>query len=284
MVVFQVLRWFSSSGLPFAGLTVALIVVALVYMLFQRKSIDETRKEEESSRNDEQEDVGPPGLELDLDHIPFIHKRYSEGNMKTKSREFYELMNERRTVRFFSDEPVPQEIIQEVVRTAGTAPSGAHTQPWTFVVVEDRDYKRKIREIVEREEEINYARRMGPQWVDDLKPLRTTWEKAYLETAPYLILVFKQTYGIGPNGERLLHHYYEISCSIACGFLLAAIHYCGLVTVTHTPLHAGQPLKELLDRPVNEKLVMLLPVGYPAKDATVPDLHRKPLRDIMIWK
>ncbi|MEE6475087.1 hypothetical protein FKM82_010614 [Ascaphus truei] len=164
----------------------------------------------------------------------------------------------------------------------GTAPSGAHTEPWTFVVVQDPEAKHKIREIIEEEEEINYLKRMGDKWVNDLKRLRTNWVKEYLDTAPFLILIFKQVYGLLSNNKKKTHYYNEISVSIACGILLAAIQNVGLVTVTTTPLNCGPRLRVLLQRPVNEKLLMLLPVGYPNKDATVPDLQRKPLDDIMV--
>ncbi|XP_073483886.1 iodotyrosine deiodinase 1 isoform X2 [Aquarana catesbeiana] len=164
----------------------------------------------------------------------------------------------------------------------GTSPSGAHTEPWTFVVVQDPEVKHRIREIIEEEEEVNYRKRMGDKWVNDLKRLRTNWVKEYLDTAPYLILVFKQVYGILSSDRKKTHYYNEISVSIACGILLAAIQHAGLVTVTTTPLNCGPRLRVLLERPVNEKLLMLLPVGYPSKDATVPDLKRKPLKDIMV--
>ncbi|XP_062511489.1 iodotyrosine deiodinase-like [Corticium candelabrum] len=286
MVVVQLVQWLMSTGrLFYSGVGVALLVLLLVYVLFQKTKNAETPSEKDETNTDVdmcEEEVDNDVM--DVEHIPFVHNRISEAEMKAKSKDFFTLMNKRRSVRFFSEENVQPEIIEELIRTAGTSPSGAHKQPWTFVVVKDKTYKMKIREIVEKEEEINYSRRMGTQWVEDLRPIKTTWAKPYLETAPYLILVFKQTYGIGPNGERLVHYYHEISCSIACGFLLAAIHYSGLVTVTHTPLNAGQALKELLGRPVNEKLLLLLPVGYPAKDATVPDFQRKPLEQIMIWK
>ncbi|MEE6475088.1 hypothetical protein FKM82_010614 [Ascaphus truei] len=166
--------------------------------------------------------------------------------------------------------------------STGTAPSGAHTEPWTFVVVQDPEAKHKIREIIEEEEEINYLKRMGDKWVNDLKRLRTNWVKEYLDTAPFLILIFKQVYGLLSNNKKKTHYYNEISVSIACGILLAAIQNVGLVTVTTTPLNCGPRLRVLLQRPVNEKLLMLLPVGYPNKDATVPDLQRKPLDDIMV--
>uniref|UniRef100_A0A7M4FK03 iodotyrosine deiodinase n=1 Tax=Crocodylus porosus TaxID=8502 RepID=A0A7M4FK03_CROPO len=165
---------------------------------------------------------------------------------------------------------------------AGTSPSGAHTEPWTFVVVHDPEIKHKVREIIEEEEEVNYRKRMGDKWVHDLKRLRTNWIKEYLDTAPYLILIFKQVYGRLPNGKKRTHYYNEISVSIACGILLAALQNVGLVTVTSTPLNCGPRLRVLLHRPANEKLLLLLPVGYPSKDATVPDLTRKPLDDIMV--
>eukprot|EP00064_Thunnus_orientalis_P007263 superscaffoldBa00000794_g7283 len=167
-------------------------------------------------------------------------------------------------------------------REAGTAPSGAHTEPWTFIVVSDPETKHQVRLIVEEEEEVNYRQRMGDKWVHDLAKLRTNWIKEYLDEAPYLILIFKQTYGILPNGKKKTHYYNEISVSISCGILLAALQNVGLVTVTSTPLNCGPQLRLLLKRPANEKLLMLLPVGYPASDATVPDLNRKPLDDIMV--
>ncbi|KAG1960744.1 nitroreductase family protein [Pimephales promelas] len=217
-----------------------------------------------------------------LVHIPYTPAQYSSAEMLERSEKFYSLMNMRRSVRFISPQPVPKEVIDNVIRTAGTAPSGAHTEPWTFVVVSDADVKHKIREIVEEEEEINYKQRMGDKWVHDLKRLRTNWVKEYLDVAPYLILVFKQTHGLLPNGKKKTHYYNEISVSISCGILLAALQNVGLVTVTTTPLNCGPQLRSLLQRPANEKLLILLPVGYPASDAKVPDLKRKDLSDIMV--
>ncbi|XP_077367086.1 iodotyrosine deiodinase [Festucalex cinctus] len=218
----------------------------------------------------------------DVEHVPFGLERHDEEQMRRRSESFYALMNRRRSVRFISPEPVPRDVIENVVRTAGTAPSGAHTQPWTFVAVSDPDTKHRIRLIVEEEEEVNYRQRMGDKWVGDLAPIRTNWIKEYLDAAPYLILVFKQVYGILPGNKKMTHYYNEISVSIACGVLLAALQNVGLVTVTSTPLNCGPRLRQLLQRPHNEKLLVLLPVGYPAKDATVPDLKRKPLRDILV--
>uniref|UniRef100_A0ACB8GBL1 Uncharacterized protein n=1 Tax=Sphaerodactylus townsendi TaxID=933632 RepID=A0ACB8GBL1_9SAUR len=221
-------------------------------------------------------------LDDNIAHIPFMTERYSEEDMVKRSKDFYALLNKRRSIRFISDEPVPREVIENVIKAAGTAPSGAHTEPWTFVVVQDLETKHKIREIIEEEEEINYMKRMGDRWVNDLKRLRTNWIKEYLDTAPYLILIFKQVYGMFPDGRKKTHYYNEISVSIACGIFLAALQNVGLVTVTSTPLNCGPRLRVLLQRPVNEKLLLLLPVGYPSKDATVPDLKRKPVDDIMV--
>ncbi|KAL6483555.1 hypothetical protein MHYP_G00084270 [Metynnis hypsauchen] len=235
-----------------------------------------------SAKDNEDDDWMVSGTE-DLPHVPYTPPRYSEEEMLERSQQFYKLLNERRSVRFISPEPVPREVIENVIRAAGTAPSGAHTEPWTFVVVADAETKHKIREIVEQEEEINYKQRMGDKWVHDLRRFRTNWVKEYLDTAPYLILIFKQTYGILPDGKKKTHYYNEISVSISCGLLLAALQNVGLVTVTSTPLNCGPQLRVLLRRPANEKLLMLLPVGYPAPDATVPDLTRKDLSDVMVF-
>ncbi|XP_034964657.1 iodotyrosine deiodinase 1 [Zootoca vivipara] len=248
-----------------------------------RPWVDEDLQDSTHLPVDEEDDGGEwQGLEDNIAHVPFSTERYAEEDMVRRSKAFYELLNKRRSVRFISDEPVPREVIDNVIKTAGTSPSGAHTEPWTFVVVQDAEIKHKIREIIEDEEEINYKKRMGDKWVNDLKRLRTNWIKEYLDAAPYLILIFKQVYGRLPNGKKKTHYYNEISVSIACGILLAALQNVGLVTVTSTPLNCGPRLRVLLERPTNEKLLLLLPVGYPRKDATVPDLTRKPLEDIMV--
>ncbi|KAG5892008.1 hypothetical protein JTB14_024449 [Gonioctena quinquepunctata] len=191
-------------------------------------------------------------------------------------------MNKRRTVRNFSSENVPREIILNIIKTAGTAPSGAHTEPWTYVVVSSQDMKQQIRQIIEDEEEINYKKRMSKVWTTDLKPLRTNWIKEYLTDAPYLILVFKQLYSFREDGQKKMHYYNEQSVSLAAGILLAAIHYAGLVSLTSTPLNCGPALRTLLGRPNSEKLTLLLPVGYPAEGCEVPDLKRKPLNEILV--
>ncbi|XP_019618711.1 PREDICTED: iodotyrosine deiodinase 1-like [Branchiostoma belcheri] len=266
------------------------IVKFLAQSLFgkerKRRLSDDPARQLDLDRDEDQDEVqgvpgGPLSSEDTTEHIPYRLKRYTEKEMFRRAEEFYRMMDERRTVRFFSDDAVPLGVVHTLIKTAGTSPSGAHTQPWTYVIVQDVNLKHQIRELVEAEEEINYRKRMSATWVKDLEKLRTTWEKPYLDIAPYLIMVFKQTYGVGPNGERLNHYYSEISISISVGILLAAIQNAGLVTVTSTPLNAGPALRTLLGRPINEKLLLLLPIGYPAHNATVPDLQRKDLKDIM---
>uniref|UniRef100_A0AAZ3NWU7 Iodotyrosine deiodinase 1 n=1 Tax=Oncorhynchus tshawytscha TaxID=74940 RepID=A0AAZ3NWU7_ONCTS len=199
------------------------------------------------------------GGEEELAHVPYPASRYPVEVMVQRSQDFFSLMNQRRSV------------IDNVIRTAGnTCIIGAHTEPWTFVVVSDPEVKHQIRLVVEEEEEVNYRQRMGDKWVSDLQRLRTNWVKQYLDTC-----------GIVAGGQKRTHYYNEISVSISCGLLLAALQNAGLVTVTTTPQLRPQ-LRLLLGRPANEKLLMLLPVGYPAPDATVPDLTRKPLDDIMV--
>ena len=228
--------------------------------------------------------LAPPLHPEDLAHIPYKHSRLSEQDMIRKSNEYYQALTKRRSVRFFSKDPVPLEVIENIVKAAGTAPSGAHSEPWMFIVVQDPKIKSQIREIVEQEEYLNYDRRMGDKWVNDLKFINTSHIKPYLEEAPFIIIVMKQQYRLGKDGTKHPHYYYEISTAIAAGFLLTAIQIAGLVTVTTTPLNAGVALRDLLGRPTNEKVMLLLPVGYPAEDATVPDNRRKPLQEIMVLK
>lgn len=227
----------------------------------------------------------PPLHSEDTEHILYNNRlSFSEEEMKERAEEYYELMNRRRSVRQFSPKPVPREIIEHIIHTAGTSPSGAHSEPWAFVVVEDQDLKSNIRTIVEQEEYINYDRRMGDKWVQDLQFIGTNHEKQYLEDAPYIIVVFKQPYSIASTGHKQPHYYYEISTAIACGLLVSAIHYAGLVTVTTTPMNAGGQIRQLLGRPENEKVMLLLPVGYPIDEVVVPGVERKPLSEILVWK
>ncbi|NUQ22866.1 MAG: nitroreductase family protein [Saprospiraceae bacterium] len=209
--------------------------------------------------------------------IPYRPQSFSEEDMLTRSRAFYAYMDQRRTVRDFSDKQVPLEIIENIIKTAGTAPSGAHKQPWTFCVVQDPEIKRQIRIAAEEEEYQSYHGRMSEEWLQDLAPLGTDWHKPFLETAPYLIVVFKRLY---EGEEKRKNYYVPESVGLAAGFLLAAIHHAGLVALTHTPSPMNF-LQHILKRPDNERPFLLIPVGYPAEDAQVPDLRRKPLNEIM---
>ncbi|XP_023325503.1 iodotyrosine deiodinase 1 [Eurytemora carolleeae] len=233
---------------------------------------------EEVDDDDELEDPAGPAVE-DVDFISYEFTQYTEEEMILRSQQFFQEMNKRRTIRVFSDKPVPRQVIENIIRTAGTAPSGAHTEPWTYVVVSDPKLKVSIQDIVEREEMINYTQRMGIKWTNDLKFLKTDWNKPYLTEAPYLVLLFKQVHGYTNTGQKKVHYYNEISCSISAGLFLAAVQQAGLVTLTSTPLNCGPALRSLLNRPENEKLLMLLPVGYPGPNSTVPALSRKSLQE-----
>lgn len=217
-------------------------------------------------------------------HIPLFFERFSPERQRELSKEFLASMKTRRTVRAFSSEPVPLELIENAVRTAASAPSGANQQPWRFVVVKDPAVKRRIREAAEAEEKENYERRFPDEWLQALAPFGTDWHKEFLEIAPYLIVVFRIDYGVreGDAEEQKVKHYYvQESVGIACGFLLAALHWCGLATLTHTPSPMGF-LAEILERPKNERPYLLIPVGYPADGATVPAIDKKPIGEVMI--
>ncbi|TFV95500.1 nitroreductase family protein [Algoriphagus kandeliae] len=215
-----------------------------------------------------------------FEHIRFPYHPIPEEEVIKRSEEFYQNMDQRRTIREFDTKPVPLSVMENIIRTAGTAPSGAHKQPWTFCLISDPQIKKQIREAAEEEERISYSSRMSETWKNDLKPIGTDWEKPFLEDAPYLIVVFKQSYGM-ENGEKIQHYYVNESVGIACGFLIAAIHQAGLVTVTHTPSPMNF-LSEILQRPKHEKPYLLLPVGYPKEETYVPNLKRKTLEDILI--
>lgn len=199
--------------------------------------------------------------------------------MQRRAQEFYEHMNRRRSVRQFSDRPIPDGVIEDCLRTAGTAPSGAHKQPWHFVAVREPVVKQKIRLAAEEEERAFYGGRAPDDWLEALAPLGTDEQKPFLETAPCLIAVFARSFGRRPDGEREKHYYVQESVGIATGFLIAALHGAGLVTLTHTPSPMGF-LGELLGRPKEERPFLLLVTGFPAADARVPDLSRSPLAEI----
>ncbi len=194
----------------------------------------------------------------------------------------YAEMNARRSVRDFSDAPVPRSLVETAIMCASTAPSGAHKQPWTFVLVGDPEVKRLIRIAAETEERENYeGGRLPPHWREDLAPLGTDWRKPFLETVPWIVVVFEQRYGLAPDGSHRHHYYVKESVGIACGMFIDAIHRMGLATLTHTPSPMAF-LRDLLGRPVNERPFVLFPVGYPAPDCEVHDLRRKTLDEVMV--
>jgi nitroreductase len=212
---------------------------------------------------------------------PLEFTRYAVDEMRARATALHDELSGRRSVREFSEEAVPLDVIDRCIATAGAAPSGAHQQPWTFVVVRDADKRRAIREAAEVEERRNYAERMSDEWLQALEPLGTNEDKPFLETAPLLIVVFRQAWA-ERDGVRRKNYYTQESVGIALGFLIAALHHAGLATLTHTPSPMGF-LEELLDRPQNERAYVLLPVGYPAASCRVPDLVRKPLDEIRLW-
>lgn len=217
---------------------------------------------------------------------PLQFQHLAPDEQRIRSLQFLEQMRKRRTVRDFSSEPVPFELIENAIATAGTAPSGANQQPWTFVVVSSPAVKRQIREAAEKEERDSYERRMSDEWLQALAPLGTDWHKPHLEDAPYLIAVFRQAYGIRTDtktGERVKvkHYYTEESVGIAVGMLLCSLHLAGLATLTHTPSPMGF-LNEILQRPENERPYLLVVTGYPAADAQVPVIGKKTLATILI--
>ena len=216
---------------------------------------------------------------------PFVAYRketYAEAEMETKAADFLKWMEKRRTCRDFSDKPVSKAVIENIILSASTAPSGAHKQPWTFCVVSDPIVKKQIRIAAEKEEKESYTGRMSEEWLKDLAPIGTDWQKPFLETAPYLIIVFKRSYEFEPNGHKHPNYYVTESVGLACGFLLAAIHDAGLVALTHTPSPMNF-LCKILNRPENEKPFLLIPVGYPATECWVPDLKRKELNEVAIF-
>ena len=215
--------------------------------------------------------------------IPLVFERLADADSRQRALDFYDELNRRRTTRHFSTDEVPRAWIELAIATAGTAPSGAHQQPWTFVAVSDAETKRRIREAAEHEEKLNYAGRMPADWIDALARLGTDEHKPHLTDAPWLVVLFRKLYGIDSDGRRQPFYYTQESCGIAAGLFIAAVHHMGLVTLTHTPSPMGF-LGELLERPANEKAFLIMPVGYPADDARVPDIKRHALEDISVWR
>jgi len=202
--------------------------------------------------------------------------------MRRRGRAFRAAMAARRSVRDFAADPVPRDLIETAIGAAGTAPSGAHRQPWRFVAVSDPAIKRRIRIAAEKEEKESYDRRMPPDWLEALAPLGTTWEKPFLETVPWIVVVFEERHGVMEDGSIRKNYYTKESVGIACGLFIAALHAMGLATLTHTPSPMGF-LRDILGRPPHETPYILFPVGYSAAGCTVPDLERKPLDEIAIW-
>ena len=216
------------------------------------------------------------------EHIKYSHVQYKEQEMIDRSESFYNWLETRRSVRDFSDKPVPKEVIENIIMSASTAPSGAHKQPWTFCVVSDPAIKKQIREAAEKEEYESYTKRMSEEWLEDLKPMATDWNKPFLETAPYLIIAFKRPYELDEEGKKHQNYYVNESVGLACGFLLSAIHDAGLVTLTHTP-SPMKFLEQILERPSNERAFLLLPVGYEAEEVFVPNNRRKSLEEVAVF-
>jgi len=213
-------------------------------------------------------------------HIRYKQEAISENEMLLKAADYFKNMNKRRSVRDFSDKPIPFEVIENIIKTASTAPSGANKQPWTFCVVQDKELKKKIRLAAEEEERKSYEVRMSEEWLQDLKHLGTDANKPFLETAPYLIVAFKRPFEYDENEEKHQNYYVNESVGLACGFLISAIHNAGLVTLTHTP-SPMRFLEKILSRPDNERAFLLLPVGLPSNNVYVPDIQRKDIGQIM---
>lgn len=221
---------------------------------------------------------------LHMSH-PFIKYEpvsFSEDEVIKRAESFYHFMDKRRSVRSFSDKDVPQSVIENIIKTASTAPSGAHKQPWTFCIVRSKTLKHELRLLAEEEEKKNYAGRMSDRWLKDLAPLGTDDVKEFIDIAPWIIVVMKKSYDLDEDGTKTNNYYVNESVGIACGFLIAAIHNAGLVTLTHTPSPMNF-IAKALNRPDIEKPYLLLPVGYPAENCMVPDLKRKNLDEIAIY-
>jgi len=223
--------------------------------------------------------------EINIDgfrHILHEHQTVSQEDMIKKSGLFHQWLNERRSIREFSDKEVPKIVIENIIKSASTAPSGAHKQPWTFCAISNSDLKHQIRIAAEAEEKETYENRMGERWKNDLAAMATDMHKPFLETAPWIIVACKRAYEYKEDGSKHNNYYVNESVGLACGMLITAIHNAGLVTLTHTP----SPMKfltQLLKRPDNERAFLLLPVGYPKEPVYVPDLKRKELDQIAVF-
>lgn len=287
-------------------MTVLLAVVAIssAFVLWrQSRPENDSQKARNYPNDDNATEVGfrsgqinPPSSLKDggeePGHVGFLHERLPMECIRLRSKQFLALLSMRRTIRFFSSDPVPADVIETIIQTACTAPSGAHKQPWSFVAISNPETKKKIRAVVEQEETVNYRRRMRKTWVSDVADMVSqvhdseTVQKPYLTEAPWLIIVFKQPHGIdSTTKERIDHYYVQESVGIACGMLIASIQNANLTTLTSTPMGAEKAIRNLLGRPDHEKVVLIMPVGFPAKNATVPYRReeRKSINQVLFW-
>ena len=214
-----------------------------------------------------------------FEHIAYEHATYPEEEMLSRSRSYYDWLNKRRSVRAFSNKAVPKQLIENLIMSASTAPSGAHKQPWVFCAVSNQEMKSKIREAAEAEEKLSYDSRMSQRWKKDLAQLGTDMHKPFIETAPWLVIVFKKVYDIDEDGSKHNNYYVNESVGIACGMFISAIHNAGLVTLTHTPSPMNF-LAKLLGRPSNERAYILFPIGYAGKEVYVPNINRKNIEEV----
>ncbi len=212
--------------------------------------------------------------------IPYTRETYDDEEMIRRSAEFYAWADQRRSVRHFSPKPVPKKVMENVIMTASTAPSGAHKQPWTFCLISNAELKSKLRELAEEEEKKSYSGRMSDVWLKDLEPLGTDWVKEFIDVAPWIVVVMKRSYELDPDGSKHQNYYVSESVGLASGFLLMAVHQAGLVALTHTPSPMNF-IAKALGRPENEKPFLLIPVGHPAENAEVPDLVRKSIDEVI---
>jgi iodotyrosine deiodinase len=206
--------------------------------------------------------------------LPFERETYSNEEMLKRSSDFYKWADTRRSVRDFSSKEVPKEVMENILKTASTAPSGAHKQPWTFCLISNETLKSKLRALAEEEEKKSYGGRMSDDWIKDLEPLGTDWQKEFIDIAPWIVIVMKKAYDLDENGNKLNNYYVSESVGLASGFLLMAVHNAGLVALTHTPSPMNF-ISKALERPENERPFLLIPVGFPSENAMVPDLKRK---------
>ncbi len=217
----------------------------------------------------------------DFPFIDFTRETYSEEEMLERSRNFFDWADERRSVRDFSDKPVPKEVMEIILMTGSTAPSGAHKQPWTFCLISNAELKSRLRALAEEEEKKSYGGRMSDEWLEDLAPLGTDWQKEFIDIAPWIVVVMKRPYELQADGTKRQNYYVSESVGLASGFLLMAVHNAGLVALTHTPSPMNF-IAKALERPENERPFLLIPVGYPAENAKVPDITRKSKEEVIV--